>query len=145
MKLRRYKIYAILSLFLVLILSFIFYFERKITREISINNKTITVEVANTFSKRTKGLMFRESLPENEGMLFVFDKEDNYSFWMLNVKIPLDMIWIDENKKITHIENNVQPCENECPKLIGRGVYVLEVNANYTAKNGVKVDDEVSF
>jgi hypothetical protein len=147
MKLKGYKIYAIFSLIIVVLLSFVFFFERKQTKEITINNKTIMVEIADTFSKRSRGLMFRDSLPENEGMLFIFDKEDYYEFWMLNTKIPLDIIWINENKEIVHIERNLQPCNEDCPKYSPneKAMYVLEFNANYTSENGIKLGDKIYF
>ena len=54
--------------------------------------------------------MFRESLNENSGMLFIFPKEDFHNFWMKNTLIPLDIIWINSAKEIVFIENNAQPC-----------------------------------
>ena len=91
--------------------------------------------------------MNRDSLGENEGMLFIFDKEDYYSFWMLNTRIPLDIIWINANKEIIHIERNLQPCTDSCPKYSPneKALYVLEVNANYTSKNGINIGDKVAF
>ena len=147
MKFGRYKIYAILSLIFVVFLSLFFFFERKTTKEITINNRTITAEVADTFAKRSKGLMFRESLGENEGMLFVFDNEDYHSFWMLNTRIPLDIIWISKDKEIVHIERDVKPCDETCPNYVPteKALYVLEVNANYTLRNNIEIVDKVLF
>ena len=147
MKITQYKIYAVLSLVLIILLSFVFFFERKTTREIVINNKTITAEVADTFPKRARGLMFREYLGESEGMLFIFDNEDFHTFWMLNTKIPLDIIWINKEKKIVHIERDVKPCEESCPKYVPseKALYVLEMNANYTVENKISLSDKVLF
>jgi uncharacterized membrane protein (UPF0127 family) len=145
MKLVHYKIYLIL---LLVLLSIFFLFSGKeVTKNVLIGNKTIIVEVADTPAKRTEGLMFRDFLGENEGMLFVFDNEDYYSFWMLNTKIPLDIIWINKNKEIIDIERNLQPCPSNCPLYSPdeKALYVLEVNANYTFENDIKVGDEVEL
>ena len=92
--------------------------------------------------------MFRESLPENSGMLFIFPDSSPRSFWMKNTLIPLDMIWIDESKKIVGITENVQPCKADpCPSYpSGKPVkYVLEVNAGFAERKGIKENDSVEF
>jgi len=99
------------------------------------------VEVVKERAKRRMGLMFRESLDEDKGMLFVFDKSYPYSFWMKNTLIPLDMIWIDKNKEVVHIERNVPSCKMEpCPRYSPRkkALYVLEVNAGQAEKVGLQ-------
>lgn len=70
----------------------------------------IDVELATTPEEMKIGLMNHTSLPENIGMLFIFDKEGIHKFWMKNTLIPLDIIWVDENGKIIYIEKNAQPC-----------------------------------
>ena len=117
--------------------------------EISINNGKnfikINVEIADDNEKRTKGLMFREKLNENEGMLFIFDNEETQTFWMKNTLIPLDIIFIDKNFRIVDIKNAV-PCKEElCPlyKSSKPAEYVLEVNKNFTIKNGIKVGNNL--
>jgi uncharacterized membrane protein (UPF0127 family) len=67
----------------------------------------VQAELADTTQKRAMGLMFRESLPANHGMLFTFLEEQEWSFWMKNTRMPLDIIWINKGKKIVHIERNV--------------------------------------
>ena len=108
---------------------------------INIGNAEVKAEIADTPLKQAKGLMFRKSLPENEGMLFIFDKEDYYGFWMMNTSIPLDIIWISKDMEIAHIEKSVQPCGILCPvyKPKERAKYVLEVNAGFVDKNKVEV------
>ena len=105
----------------------------------------INVEVADDNNERGKGLMFREKLNENDGMLFVFDDESYLAFWMKNTLIPLDIIFIDENYGIVDIKNAVPCKEDPCAlyKSLKPAKYVLEVNTNFTAKNKIKVGDKV--
>ena len=100
---------------------------------VKIGNKTVNAEIADTFFKQMKGLMGIKSLPEDQGMLFVFDQPAVRKFWMLNTSIPLDMIWINSSKKIIYIEKNAQPCfilncASYGPDKDAK--YVLEVNPN---------------
>ncbi len=96
---------------------------------------TFFVEIVKTPASRQKGLMFRENLPQDQGMFFVFDKTDIYNFWMPNVSFPLDIVWIDNDFKVVDIktvppclEQNIQKCPSYIPD--GKAKYVLEVNAN---------------
>ncbi|MGC9310607.1 MAG: DUF192 domain-containing protein, partial [Candidatus Aenigmatarchaeota archaeon] len=96
---------------------------------------------------RAKGLMFRESLGDDEGMLFVFEKEGHWSFWMKNTIIPLDIIWLCENLTIVHIQT-APPCrEDNCPsyRTPVPASYVLEVNAGFSDKNGISAGDTATF
>lgn len=70
----------------------------------------IHAEIADTPRKRAEGLMYREHLAKNRGMLFTFDQAQPWTFWMKNTKIPLDIIWMNEKKQIVHIESNVPIC-----------------------------------
>jgi len=111
-------------------------------------NIIIKVEVADTEQKREIGLMFRENLDENKGMLFVFDDEKYVTFWMKNTLIPLDIIFISSNGTINEIKENVQPCLADPCELypsVNPSKYVLEVNANFSKKNGISVGDSVKF
>lgn len=105
------------------------------------------VEIADTPEKRTQGLMYQEKLDENKGMLFIFDKEGIYSFWMKNTLIPLDIIWLDENKEVVFMEKNAQPCQNECPaiKPDTKAKYVLEINSGLANKINLKINDKLIF
>ena len=94
----------------------------------------IKAELADTALKRAQGLMFREKLPDDRGMLFIFGDAQPWTFWMKNTKIPLDIIWMDGKKTIVHIERNVPICTRQddgCPQYHPEegAVYVLELGA----------------
>jgi len=104
----------------------------------------IFIEIADDSNEQSKGLMHRTNLEWNNGMLFVFDDEENQSFWMKNTFIPLDMIFIDEKFRVVDIEENVPPCVvQNCQSYVSNqpAKYVLEVNAGYTQANGIETGD----
>ena len=93
---------------------------------------TIQAEIADTMKKRAEGLMYREYLPKDRGMLFTFDQAQPWTFWMKNTKIPLDIIWMNERKQIVHIARNVPVCtrnDDGCPQYQPNepAMYVLEL------------------
>ena len=111
-----------------------------------IHGTTYSVELAVNEAERERGLGGRESLAPNTGMLFIFDKPDQYGFWMKDTLVPLDMIWISEDKHIVYIEKNVQP--STYPTIFSPdedALYVLEVPAGDTDKNLFQVGDQVSI
>jgi len=104
----------------------------------------IQVEIANEPGEWSKGLMYRESMPQDSGMLFVFPDEAPRSFWMKNTLIPLDMIFIDSSGIITSISRNVLPCKTlVCESYYGTGKYVLEVNGGFSDASGLKEGDKL--
>lgn len=108
---------------------------------VSIGNAEVKAEIADTSIKQARGLMFRQYLPESEGMLFIFDKEDYHGFWMMNTSITLDIIWINKDFEVVHIEKNVRPCGILCPvyKPSEKAKYVLEVNSGFVDKERIDV------
>ena len=101
-------------------------------------------EIRDTNSGRKTGLTNYESLDKSQAMLFEFKEENEYGFWMKNMKFPIDMIWLDEDFKITDIKNNIQPCESEpCPIYIGIGKYVLEIYADLSNELNMIVGDSI--
>lgn len=115
---------------------------------VNINDNMIIVEIADDNEERIQGLMFRDELDYNSGMLFVFNNEKIRSFWMKNTYIPLDMIFISSNKTIVDIHENTEPCKTVgCKSYISNkpARYVLEVNSGYVSEKGFKVGDEVEF
>lgn len=112
------------------------------------NGNMVTAELAVTDAERARGLMFRKSLLPEEGMLFVFDREDYYGFWMKNTLISLDIIWLDKNKIIVHIEKNVPPCSKDpCPSYEPNfpSSYVLELQAGSVERIGLKLGDRLDW
>ena len=103
---------------------------------------TILAELADTTEKRARGLMFRESLPKDRGMLFTFPDPQHWTFWMKNTRIPLDIIWIDRNRKIVHVERNVPGCnrtDDGCPQ------YQPNEEASYVLKLAAGMADALKL
>lgn len=111
----------------------------------------LDVELADTPEKRALGYMFREHVPETEGMLFFMEEPGFHSFWMRNCKVGLDIIWLDERWGVTHIEHEVPPCTapptGPCPgyEPLRESLYVLEMQAGMAAREGLRVGDVVRY
>lgn len=108
------------------------------------------VEISDDPAERSRGLMDRNSMKDNEGMYFIFEKSDYVNFWMKNTLIPLDMIFIDQNDRIAHIANDVKPCPKgtlNCPLYPSElpVKYVLEINAGLSKKHGFRNGDPVQL
>jgi uncharacterized membrane protein (UPF0127 family) len=116
--------------------------------QVCLDNKCFSVELAKTDAEREKGLMYRTQLGADKGMLFIFDQEGVYPFWMKNTLIPLDIIWIDSNGKVVFIGENIQPCKIIiCPTTNPqvKAKYVLEINAGVSKEMGLKAGDEAKI
>ncbi len=116
--------------------------------EVCYKKHCFEVELARTHQERSTGLMGRESLDKDEGMLFFFDKEGRHSFWMKNTLTPLDIIWIDSNKEVIFISKNTQPCKTDfCPTITPdkKAKYVLEINGGTADEIGLAVGSQLSF
>jgi uncharacterized membrane protein (UPF0127 family) len=109
--------------------------------QLNINNYNYYLEVASTPKQREIGLSNRESVCSNCGMLFVFPKEANRSFWMKDTLIPLDMIWLDKNYKIVKIATILETNSEKTYK--GKAKYVIELNANEVFRRDLKVGDSI--
>ncbi len=105
----------------------------------------IDIEKADTEVDRQFGLMFRKSMPEDQGMLFIFDVNEQQSFWMRNTYIPLDIMFVDENGVITTIHENAKPMNDNSLPSNGKAKYVVEVIGGYAQKYGIKVGDKISW
>ena len=99
---------------------------------------TIRAELADTPVKRAQGLMNRESMPDDRGMLFIFGEARPWTFWMKGTKLALDIIWLDEQKRIIHIEANLPTCSlpgHACPQYQPNdpAMFVLELRGGRAA------------
>lgn len=102
----------------------------------------VKVEIADTAQERSRGLMFRDSLPEGTGMLFLFPDETQGSFWMKDTPISLDLVFIRDGRIVDVIENAV-PYSEELLTPESSYTMVLEVPGGYAARHGVKTGDTV--
>lgn len=113
---------------------------------VKIAGKNIKVDLATSKEAQAQGLSGRISLKEDEGMLFIFDNEDKYPFWMKGMNFPIDIIWIDNTLKVIYIKRNALPesyPDTFTPSLPAK--YVLELNSLFSEKNNLKVGDMVEF
>lgn len=116
-------------------------------KTISINDHELRVELADTPAKQSQGLSGRESLPNNQGMLFIFDNYTQPGFWMKDMQFPLDIIWIRDNMIIDITENIPVPENNQLINYYPSEPinYVLEVNAGWVNKNNIKIGHKIKF
>jgi len=104
-------------------------------------------EIADEANEQAIGLMYKDSLPENECMLFVFQNEGYHDFWMRNVKFPLDIIWISSGMEVVQTEHAGtcfdMPCSTHGSTT--PAIYVVETNFGFTEKNNITVANKVSI
>ena len=105
----------------------------------------VRVEIADTEIKRETGLMYRNHLGENTGMIFLFTKPEHQTFWMKNTEIPLDMIFADASGRIIGIAENAVPFSERMVSVAGDSQYVLEVNGGFCKRHGVRSGDALKF
>ncbi|RAJ08406.1 hypothetical protein LX64_01057 [Chitinophaga skermanii] len=112
------------------------------------NNDTIRkidIEVARTDEERAKGLMYRRSMEETQGMLFIFDVAEEQSFWMKNTYISLDLLYIGENKEIVSIQKYATPLSEDGLPSYKKALYVVEVVGGYCDKYHITYGDKIDF
>lgn len=117
-------------------------------RQVCLKDRCYHVEIATEEPQRSRGLQFRESLGKDAGMLFVFREEGIYPFWMKDTLIPLDIIWLDESRKVVDMAPDVPPCRaTPCPVYTPRkqAAYVLELNAGQVRNLEIKPGDTAEF
>lgn len=113
---------------------------------VTINDYRINTVTVDNSVDRAKGLSAKNKLANNEGMLFIFDTPDYYCFWMKDMKFPIDIIWMDEKKKVVTVKENVSPetyPQSFCPTQQAR--YVLEIQANKAYEWGIDAGDTANF
>ncbi|MGD0002213.1 MAG: DUF192 domain-containing protein [Bryobacteraceae bacterium] len=121
-------------------------------REVKLpDGQIIQAETALGPEEMQRGLMFRESLAPDRGMLFVHNAEGQYPYWMYQCKISLDMIWMDRQRRIVEIAEQVPPCppgpQEQCPNYGGHepAMFVLELAAGEAARHGLKNGQVIEF
>lgn len=101
------------------------------------------VEIADDDAERARGLMFRDEMPAGHGMLFIHDRQEPQAYWMKNTRIPLDILYFDQERRLVSQQRDVPPCSagDRCPPYPSRGParYVLELNAGQAAR--LKLED----
>lgn len=105
----------------------------------------IKVEIADTPSAREHGLMFRDHMDEDAGMLFVFPTPQPISFWMKNTHIPLDMMFASPQGEIRWIVSNAQPMSEKLIGPFANTMYVIEVNSGFAQRHGITTGDHLEF
>lgn len=110
--------------------------------KLQVAGKTVKLDIARSEEARAKGLGGRESMANNQGMLFVFDKPAVECFWMKDMRFSIDIIWLNTAKQVVHVERNLSPetyPASYCPKLPAK--YVVELNAGQADKLGISTGD----
>jgi len=111
---------------------------------VELKGKTFSVELATEPKQHALGLMFRDSMDEDHGMLFIFPTSATRSFWMKNTRIPLDILYFDQDLRLVSVVQNAKPCRTQqCPTYSSSGParYVLELNAGKAAELAVEPGD----
>lgn len=107
------------------------------TTTMQIGSKTFTLEIADTTDARTVGLMRRDSMPSDHGMIFVFREQQPLSFWMLNTRIPLDIVYVDSAGKVVSVKQ-MKPYDQTGVPSDGPAQYAIELNKGAAASADVK-------
>ena len=103
------------------------------------------VEIADTPAKRELGLQYRKELAPERGMIFLFPAESMHSFWMKNTPLPLDMIFINRERKIVGIVEQTAPFSLDPRSVRAPSQFVLEINGGLSKRHGIKAGDSVRF
>lgn len=112
------------------------------------NGKTLSkieIEIADDNLQRETGLMLRRNMDENKGMLFIFPTEEFQAFWMKNTIMPLDIMYVNSNKEIVKIYENAEPYSEKSLPSLKPAQFVVEVNAGYAKKYGIKEGDRIDW
>ncbi|MFZ5635699.1 MAG: DUF192 domain-containing protein [Pseudomonadota bacterium] len=116
---------------------------------VELQGQRYRVEIADDNAERARGLMFRDAMPQENGMLFIHDTQMPLAYWMKNTRIPLDILYFDRDRKLVSQRRDVPPCSlgDRCPPYPSSApaLYVLELNAGQAAKLGLKDGAELTF
>lgn len=113
------------------------------------NKEQVLAQVADNPQAHLVGLFFAEELRPNQGMLFIYEEEDAHKIWTKNVHFPIDIIWMDRDRTILHLEENTAPCPEEPCPVYGPNdpftLYILQVQAGFVEKKNLKVGESLVF
>lgn len=116
---------------------------------VELGGKRYSVEIADDDAERARGLMFRDEMPADHGMLFIHDYEEPQSYWMKNTRIPLDILYFDSARRLVSQQRDVPPCAlgDGCPPYPSDAAarYVLELNAGQAAQLKLENGAELTF
>lgn len=116
---------------------------------VELNGQRFQVEIADDDMERARGLMFRDAMDADRGMLFIHERQMPLAYWMKNTKLPLDILYFDNDRKLVSQQRDVPPCSsgNRCPSYPSNAParYVLELNAGQAAKLELKDGAEITF
>lgn len=112
----------------------------------AIDDKQLNIEISDDDAEREVGLSGRKCMPQNSGMLFVFDQPGTYSFWMKDMQFPLDIIWLDADKNIVSVQGDIRPNTYLATFTSNSPAqYVLELNADSAERLGLKTDRQLAW
>ena len=116
---------------------------------VELGGQRYSVEIADDDAERARGLMFRDSMEADHGMLFIHDREEPQAYWMKNTRIPLDILYFDDARKLVSMQRDVPPCSlgDQCPPYPSASParYVLELNAGQAGKLKLETGAELKF
>lgn len=112
------------------------------TTQVQLGNQPFELEIADSYSSRERGLMFRKSMPANHGMIFIFDQPDVLGFWMKNTHIPLDIIYLDADRRVITIKQ-MKPLDEKSVSSERPAKYAIEINAGMAKTAGVREGDVI--
>jgi uncharacterized protein len=118
------------------------------TVQVQFGKVTLSVEVAKSAADQQKGLSDRDAMANDHGMLFVFDSEATWGFWMKDMRFSLDIIWFDSQRHVVYVEKSLTPCTpQDCPIYTPptKAMYVLEVNAGFIQNHKIALGDTFQF
>ncbi len=123
-----------------------FYSMREYAPQITVDGNTFTVQVSDEQAERRQGLSGQAALENDEGMIFIFPENGRHGFWMKDMNFSIDIIWIDENFRVVHLEEMISPStypDSFVPSVDAR--YVLEIYTGQAQAQGIGLGDEVVF
>ncbi|HET7147792.1 MAG TPA: DUF192 domain-containing protein [Candidatus Nitrosopolaris sp.] len=122
---------------------------RYLKADITVKGYKLLVDLALTQDQQTKGLAVKNHMNESEGMLFVFQQPSRPSFWMKDMKFPIDILWLGANRSVVYIVPNLQPCPSQgnCPGYAPSrdSLYVLETTAGFSHRHNITVGTQTNF